>query len=301
MNPWYTEYGDLLRSLFPDFKVQKISVNAGFSCPNRDGTISTGGCIYCNNRSFSPSYCDPSSSITEQITRGKEFFGRKYPRMKYLAYFQSYTSTFTTATDRLVSLWREALSVPDVVGLVIGTRPDCFPQKLVEILAEINRTTPVFVEFGVETSHDETLRIINRGHSWQDSVDAVTRSAEAGLHTGIHLIAGLPGESDDDVLTTVSRAVELPISSLKMHQLQVIRDTTLHRLISEKKISCDLYTPDRYLDLCIKIIRMTPRSIALERFVSSSPADLLVAPRWNLKNYQFVNLLHNRLKQLSKP
>lgn len=296
MNPWYTEYGDLLRAVFPLFKVQKISVNAGFSCPNRDGTISTGGCIYCDNRSFSPAYCNSVESVSEQIARGKTFFGRKYPDMKYLAYFQAYTSTFTSNTDRLVQLWTEALDVPDVVGLVIGTRPDCFPQKLADILAETNRKTPVFIEFGAETSHDRTLQTINRGHSWQDTADAVGRAARAGLHTGIHLIAGLPGESDDDVIETVRRAIQLPLSSLKMHQLQVIRNTPLHRLIKENKISCNLYTADRYLDLCVKIVRMIPRSIALERFVSSVPADMLVAPRWNLKNYQFVNLLHNRLK-----
>ena len=287
----FTPYGEYLRDKF-GCKVQKLSVNAGFSCPNRDGTIGRGGCIYCDNRSFTPSYCSPADSVTEQLVKGKAFFGRKYPDMKYLAYFQAYTSTYSASTGRLLDLYREALAVENVIGLVIGTRPDCFPGQLARQLGEINRDGyPVIVEFGAETSHDATLQIINRGHTWRQTVEAVQLAAGAGLDVGLHFIMGLPGETETMMLETVRRAVELPISSLKFHQLQVIKGTPLHRRWESGEISLDLFTADTYLALCRKICVLVPPSIAIERFTSSSPAELLVAPRWGIKNYEFVHRL----------
>ena len=295
MNPWYKDYSSLLAEKFPGVKVQKISVDAGFSCPNRDGTISTGGCIYCNNRSFSPSYCQPSLSVSQQINEGKAFFARKYPKMKYLAYFQAYTSTFNSDTAHLLSLYHEALAQTDVIGLVIGTRPDCLPLPLLDALAEINRRHTVMIELGAETSHNPTLRLINRGHSWQQTIEAVLACNARGLDVGLHLIAGLPGETEEDVLQTVRRASLLPISSIKLHQLQIIRDTPLQRMVSNGTLSPRLFTPERYLQLCLRIVDIVPRSIAIERFVSQAPAELLVAPSWGLKNYQFTDRLHKLL------
>lgn len=295
MNPWYKEYSEFLHEKFPDFKVQKLSVNAGFSCPNRDGTISRGGCIYCNNASFSPSYCNPALSVTSQLEEGKAFFSRKYSGMKYLAYFQAYTNTFNSDTIRLISLYEEALRVPDVVGLVIGTRPDTLPDELLDSLAEINNTHPVFIELGTESAHDATLRLINRGHTWEQTEEAVAKCIARNLDTGLHLIAGLPGESEQDILETVVKASSLPISSLKLHQLQLIRNTPLEKMVAKGEINIDFFTPERYLDLCVKIISIVPRHIALERFVSQAPAGLLIAPRWGLKNYQFTHLLHKLL------
>lgn len=287
----FTPYGGYLLEKF-GCKVQKLSVNAGFTCPNRDGSIGRGGCIYCDNRSFTPSYCSAADTVAEQLEKGKLFFGRKYPHLKYLAYFQAYTSTYTSSTERLVALYREALAVEDVVGLVIGTRPDCFPQQLADVLATINREArTVLVEFGAETSHDSTLRLINRGHTWQQTVEAVNRAREAGIDVGLHFIMGLPGESEEMMLQTVKRAVALPVSSLKFHQLQVIRDTPLHRRWASGELSLDLYDVDRYLGLCRKICDIVPPTIAIERFTSSSPADMLVAPKWGIKNYEFVHRL----------
>ena len=287
----FTPYGGYLLEKF-GCTVQKLSVNAGFTCPNRDGSIGRGGCIYCDNRSFTPSYCSAADTVTEQLEKGKLFFGRKYPHLKYLAYFQAYTSTYTSSTERLVALYREALAVEDVVGLVIGTRPDCFPQQLADVLATINRKAgTVLVEFGAETSHDSTLRLINRGHTWQQTVEAVNRAKEAGIDVGLHFIMGLPGESEEMMLETVTRAVSLPVSSLKFHQLQVIRDTPLQRRWERGEISLELYDVDRYLDLCRKICDIVPPTIAIERFTSSSPADMLVAPKWGIKNYEFVHRL----------
>ena len=188
--PYYNDYGTWIRRQFP-YRVQKISIDAGFTCPNRDGRISTGGCIYCDNRTFNPSYCQRRNSVTEQLEEGKRFFGHKYPDMKYLAYFQAFTNTYAPLAQ-LKSLYEEALSVPDIVGIVIGTRPDCMPDELLDYLAELNERTFVLVEYGVESTNDETLLRINRGHTFQQSCDAIERTHQRGLLTGAHIILGLP-------------------------------------------------------------------------------------------------------------
>jgi len=299
MNPYYTEYSEYLQRLFPGQKVQKLSINTAAGCPNRDGTIGTGGCIYCDNRSFTPAYCRPSLSVAMQIQRGKEFFINKYQRMKYLAYFQSFTSTYLptgNGVEKLLRMYAEALSEKNVVGLVIGTRPDCVPDSLLSGLASINASgTPVIMEYGAESSHNRTLSLINRGHTWQQVEDAVHRTNDAGISCGLHLIAGLPGEDDEAVLQTVYRACTLPVDSLKIHQLQVIRDTRLHRMLVAGEIKVKEYTLEEYVCLCAGIVKIVPRSIAIERFVSQSPPQMVISPRWGVKNYQFSAMLQKFL------
>lgn len=299
MNPFYTDYPEYLERFFPGIKIQKISVNAGFSCPNRDGTLGYGGCIYCDNTSFTPSYCFDSDNVSVQIDAGKKFFSSKYPEMEFLAYFQSYTNTLSNDTAYLERIYREAMKVSGVVGIIIGTRPDSLPDNVVRLLAGLNREKKVFVELGVESSHDSTLRLVNRGHGWNDTVSAVRRLSESGLSVGIHLIAGLPGEDDDMILDTVRRAVELPIESLKMHHLQVLRDTPLARLVDEGKIYIKSYTVEDYIELCIKIIKLVPSNIAIERFLSSSPPQKVLMPKWGMKNYEFTARLLNRLEEIN--
>ncbi len=294
MNPYYRDYADFLAGKFPG-KVQKLPVDAGFSCPNRDGTLGYGGCVYCNNRSFSPLSGD-GLTIRRQLEDAKRFFSRKYPAMKYLAYFQSHTNTYASA-DKAMALYREALGVDDVVGLVIATRPDCMPDELLAELASINRRTPVIIEYGAESSHDDTLRRINRCHLWQDTVDAVRRTAAAGISVGLHLIMGLPGETDDMMLTTVERVSVLPVDTVKLHQLQVISDTRLAADIAAGRESVDTMSVDRYINLCCNVIKRLRSDIAIERFVSQSPGDMLISPRWGLKSGEFVELLHRRLSQ----
>lgn len=298
MNPYYTDYNEYMQGIFPGIKVQKLSIDAGFTCPNRDGTIGRGGCIYCDNSSFTPRYCSSADSVREQIEKGKAFFCRKYPEMKYLVYFQSYTNTFGRDTSQLAALYEEAAATDGIVGIVIGTRPDCLPAALLDSLEEINRRIPVLVEIGAETSRDDTLRLINRNHTWTDVCNAVTALASRSIRTGLHLIAGLPGETSEDVLTTVGRACRLPIDSLKLHQLQVIRGTRLHRMWEAGEIEIRPYTLEEYMALCRRIVREVPRSICIERFLASSPPEMVVAPKWGLKNYQFTNLL---MKQLGNP
>ncbi len=292
-------YSDYLNSFFPGAKVQKISVNAGFSCPNRDGTIGTGGCIYCDNTSFTPGYCFSNDGIVEQLEAGKRFFSRKYPNMKYLAYFQSFTNTFGRSLQELEEIYHAALAVDDVVGIIIGTRPDTLPEDIVDMLKRIARKTVVFVELGAETSFDTTLSLINRNHTWKQTVDAVLRLNAAGLHTGLHLIAGLPGETPEMTLKTVERACRLPIETLKIHHLQVLEGTSLKRLAEEGKIEIPHFTLEEYIDLCVKIVKIVPHHIVIERFLASSPPNKVIAPKWGLKNYEFMNLLRQKLKKVN--
>ena len=296
MNGYYTDYSEYMSRFFPGRKVQKISVNIGTGCPNRDGTIGFGGCIYCNNSSFTPSYCFKGGSVTEQMESGKKFFRKKYPDMKFLAYFQSYTGTHGITADKLETLMREALDTENTVGLIIGTRPDCLPDDIIAMLCKLNSEAPVFVELGIETLHDDTLRLINRGHDAACSIDTIKKLSARGLHVGVHLIAGLPGESEEITLDTVKQICNLPVESIKMHHLQVLRGTTLEKLHTEKKIEIPALTLDQYIDLCVRIIEIVPRTIAIERFLASSPPALVVKPKWGLKNYEFTNLLLNKLK-----
>ena len=288
-------YGDYLSRFFPGQKIQKISIDAGFSCPNRDGTISFGGCIYCRNDSFSPKYCNPSLSVKKQLEEGKKFFARKYPEMKYLAYFQSYTGTHDIEPKRLFALYNEALEVEDIIGLVVATRPDCIPGDKLDILYEINKRVPVFIELGVESSYDETLKLINRNHTWLDVVDAVERIAIRNIHCGLHLIAGLPGETKEMILSTIDKVTALPIETIKLHQLQVLKDTPLYYISQKGEIKVPVFSLEEYLELCAEIVKRVPEHIIIERFLSQSPPHLVISPDWGLKNHEFMAKLEKLL------
>lgn len=292
MNPYYRDFADFLAEQFPGTKMQKLAVNAGFTCPNRDGTKGRGGCTYCNNLSFNPGYCSPRLSVSEQIEASRRFFARKYPDMRYLAYFQAYTNTHSDDIDRLMSLYEEALAADGVDGVIIGTRPDCMPDAL---LARLRKLPWVMVEYGAESSHNATLERINRCHTWEDTVDAVERTHAAGIPVGLHLIMGLPGETEEMMLRTVDAVGSLPVSTVKFHQLQLVRGTRMASDIEKGLYDIRRFTADEYAGLCVKIVRRLRPGIAIERFVSQTPADMLLYPRWGLKNYQFTNLLMRRL------
>lgn len=290
----YNDYGAWMRRQFP-FRVQKISIDAGFSCPNRDGHISHGGCTFCDNRTFNPSYCQPSKSITEQITEGKEFFRHKYPDMKYLAYFQAFSNTYATL-DTLQRRYEEALSAEDVVGIVIGTRPDCVSDEILNYLESLNQQTFMIVEYGIESVSDDTLRRVNRGHNFECSRRAIIETHNRDILTGAHIILGLPGESAEDNVRQADIISALPIDILKLHQLQIIRGTQLAAEYERQPFN--LYTADEYIDLCRRYIERLRPDIVLERFVSQSPKELLVAPKWGLKNYEFANRFVNYMKRM---
>ncbi|MCI6160237.1 MAG: TIGR01212 family radical SAM protein [Prevotella sp.] len=289
----YNDFGTWIRTRFP-FRVQKISIDAGFSCPNRDGAVGLGGCTFCNNQTFSPGYCGGGKSIVRQMEEGKRFFSKKYPGMKYLAYFQSFTNTYGSLPS-LISMYEEALAVQDVVGIVIGTRPDCVSKELLDYFAELGKRTFLIVEYGIESANDETLRKINRGHDFACSRKAVEETASRGILVGGHVIFGLPGEDKDEILRQAPLISSLPLNVLKIHQLQIVKGT---RLAEEYRQSLfHLFTVEEYVSLIAEYIRMLRTDLVLERFVSQSPSNWLVAPKWGLKNYEFANLLDNYLKK----
>lgn len=293
----YNDFPTFLKRLFTG-KVQKISINAGFTCPNRDGTVGYGGCTYCNNQTFNPEYCRTEKSVSVQLEEGKRFFAHKYPEMKYLAYFQAYTNTYGEL-EALKRKYEEALAVDDVVGLVIGTRPDCMPNALLDYLEALARRTFVLVEYGIESTLDCTLRRINRGHTWQAAVDAVERTAVRGLPVGGHVILGLPGESREDILGQAADISRLPLDTLKLHQLQLIRGTRMAREYEERPEDFHLFHDvDEYISLVVDYIQRLRPDLVLERFVSQSPKELLLAPDWGLKNYEFNHRLQKRMKEL---
>lgn len=293
MRPLYRDFGTWIRGQFP-FRVQKIAVDAGFSCPNRDGRISSGGCSFCDNRTFNPSYCDRNRPVTEQLEEGKRFFARKYPDMHYLAYFQAFTNTYAPLSQ-LAGLYEEALAVDGVEGLVIGTRPDCVDEALLDYLADLARHTFVLVEYGIESANDETLRRINRGHTFACSREAVEQTKNRGLLVGGHVILGLPGEDAEESVRQASVISSLPLDILKIHQLQVIRGTRLAQEYAER--SFPIYTVEEYIDTVTRYVEHLRADLILERFVSQSPADLLIAPRWGLKNHEFTHLLERHMHE----
>lgn len=293
---YYNEFTTFLKRHFP-YKVQKISLNAGFTCPNRDGRRGYGGCTYCNNQTFNPDYCRTEKSVALQLEEGKRFFAHKYPEMKYLAYFQAYTNTYGEL-ESLKRKYEEALAVEDVVGLVIGTRPDCMPEALLHYLEELNRQTFLLVEYGIESTNDDTLRRINRGHTFRETIDAVERTAACDIPVGGHVILGLPGEGHEEMVAQAAVLSRLPLTTLKMHQLQLIRGTRMAAEYQRHPEEFRLWEADDYIGLVIDYIEHLRPDLVLERFVSQSPKELLIAPDWGLKNYEFNHRLQKRMKEL---
>lgn len=291
----YKEFGDFLKDIFP-YKVQKISINAGFTCPNRDGSKGWGGCTYCNNQTFSPEYCVQEKSVSEQLEEGIHFFSRKYPEMKYLAYFQAYTNTYGELKS-LIKKYEEALAYPDVAGIIIGTRPDCMPDDLLNYFAELSKQTFVMIEYGVESTSDKTLQRINRGHTYAESETAIRKTADKGIYTGVHLILGLPGESREEILNHATILSGLPVTTLKLHQLQLIRNTRMAKEYTEHPKFFHLYSADEYIELVIDFMERLKPSIIVERFVSQSPKELLIAPDWGLKNFEFTAKVNKRIAE----
>ena len=292
---YYNDFGSYMRRIF-DFKVQKISIDGGFTCPNRDGTKGTGGCTYCNNRTFNPAYCHRHRSVVEQMNEGIAFFAHKYPQMCYLAYFQAYTNTYESL-DVLRARYEEALSVDGCVGLVIGTRPDCMPEELLDYLQELSKNVYVMVEYGVESTDDATLVRINRGHDYATAVDAVCRTAARGLPVGVHIILGLPGEERCSLVHQAGLLSQLPITTLKLHQLQLIRGTRMAVEYNENPRDFHLFELDEYINVVVDYLENLRPDIIVERFASQSPKELLIAPDWGLKNYELVEKIKRRMRE----
>ncbi len=278
-------------------RIQKISVNAGFTCPNRDGTVARGGCIYCNNQSFTPSYCVEDESITGQIEKGIAFMQKRYKRAKkFIAYFQSFSNTYAPLAT-LENYYQQALAHPQISGLAISTRPDCIDEPVAALLQQLAEKVIVQIELGIESTYDETLKFINRGHNYEQTRTAYQLLKNRGLHLGGHLIIGLPGESDKMILAQMDRINELPIDSIKFHQLQIVKHTKLAKIYSGDPKMFSLFTLERYLELMVQMIERLRPGIAIERLVSESPPHLKIAPDWgHIRSDQFINKIENILK-----
>lgn len=291
---FYKDYSHWIREQFP-FRVQKISVDAAFSCPNRDGRLSLGGCTFCDNKTFNPSYCDRGKSITQQLEEGKAFFAKKYPKMKYLAYFQAYSNTYAPL-EELKRKYEEALAVDDVVGLVIGTRPDCVSDEALDYLQQLNQHTFLIVEYGIESANDNTLRRINRGHTFDCSRQAIIKAHQRGIITCGHIILGLPGEDEEEMLHQASTISQLPLDIIKLHQLQIIKGTPLAKEYEAHPFH--VFSAEEYVNLVIRYVSQLRNDLVLERFVSQSPPNMVIAPKWGLKNHEFTDLLNKRIREL---
>ncbi|MCE1198321.1 MAG: TIGR01212 family radical SAM protein [Marinilabiliales bacterium] len=298
--PWgsekrYNDSSSHFKAIF-EGKVQKISIDAGFTCPNRDGSRGIGGCTYCNNRSFNPDYCRTEGTILRQIDKGIGFFASKYPTMRYLAYFQAYSNTYAPVKV-LREAYEEALSHPEVIGLVVATRPDCLGEEVLDLLSEMKERCYLSVELGVESFVEETLLRINRGHTAAVSKMALQKLHERDIDNCVHLILGLPGETDQDFMEQARTLAELPVKSLKLHQLQIQKGTRMAVDYRKDPSAFHLFTVEEYADLVVRFLEYLPQGMVIQRFVSSSPAGMVIAPDWGLKNYQFVALVERMQKE----
>jgi hypothetical protein len=291
----YNDFPTYFRNKFSE-RVQKVSVDAGFTCPNRDGSKGLGGCTYCNNKTFKPTYCNLENSVTSQIQTGIDFFARKYKSMKFLAYFQAYTNTYAPLAD-LKRLYEEALEHPKIVGLVVSTRPDTVSEELLDYFETLSAKTYVMLEFGLESHLDKTLMAINRGHTFAESVWALEQTAIRGINNAAHLILGLPGESKTDILDQAKVISRLPVKNLKLHQLQIHKNTLLEKQYLQNPGHFQLFSADEYIDLVVDYLELLNPAIIVERFISQAPREMLVAPKWGLKNFEFVAKVEKRLHE----
>ncbi len=294
-NRRFNDYSSYIKRTFSE-RVQKVSVDAGFSCPNRDGSKGVGGCTFCNNSTFNPAYCSQGDSIIQQIDTGIGFFSSKYKSQLYLAYFQAYSNTYESV-NVLRKRYEEALNHPKVIGLVIGTRPDCISDGLLDYLSELNKKYHITIEYGIESTLDQTLKSINRGHDFNVGAEAIIKTSQRGINVGAHLILGLPGESVQDIYHHANEMSKLPLDYLKLHQLQLVKGSLMGDEYLKNPDSIRLFDVEEYIDVVIDFLELLNPDIVLERFISQSPKELLIAPSWGLKNFEFVAKVDKRLKE----
>ena len=297
-NRRFNSYSEYFRQNFGE-RVQKVTIDAGFTCPNRDGSKGTGGCTYCNNDAFNPSYCKPEKSIKQQIEEGMEFHINRYRRAKnYLAYFQAYSNTYAPL-EHLKKIYSEALAIPGVVGLVIGTRPDCIDDEKLEYFKELSKSHYIIIEYGVESCYNKTLERINRGHTFEQSVEAIVKTHQLGIKTGAHFIFGLPGETRDEMMPEAKLISALPLDTIKFHQLQIIKGTAMEKEYNTHPENFIFFELPEYIDFFIKFIEQLNPAIVVERFAGEVPPRFLAGPGWGLiRNDQIMVKFEKRLEEL---
>ena len=292
----YNDFSSFIRKKF-NGRVQKVSIDAGFTCPNKDGSKGVGGCTYCNNNTFNPDYCQPIKPIKVQIEEGIKFFSKKYKTQKYLAYFQAFTNTYAPLSE-LKIMYEEALSHPDIIGLVVATRPDSIKDEVLDYLEELaSKDHFIKLEFGLESTKDETLELINRCQTHAEAIDAYNRSKGRGLHLGGHIILGLPGEKKEDMLNHARMVSHLPINTLKIHHLQIVKHTMMAHQFKNTPEMFTFMELDEYIDLVVDFLELLNPNIIVERFFSESPSSMLIHPIYGLKNFEVKHLVEKRLEE----
>lgn len=294
----FNSYAGYFKRVFGE-RVQKLTIDAGFTCPNRDGTLARGGCTYCDNKAFNPSYCNSSKSITQQITEGIEFHAKRYRRAtQYLAYFQAYSNTHAKL-DKLKELYNEALQHPQVIGLVIGTRPDCVDSEKLDYLAELSKNHYIIIEYGVESCYDRTLEKINRCHDFACAQWAINETAKRGIKVGAHFMFGLPDESLSDMLNEADIISQLPLNTVKFHQLQLVKGTKMAREFQQNPSRFKQFTVEEYIDFFVQFVERLNPSIVIERFAGEVPPRYLDEIKWELlRNDQLLVMFEKRLDEL---
>jgi radical SAM protein (TIGR01212 family) len=280
----YNSFGPYMRNKF-GLKVYKVNVDAGFTCPNRDGTLGVSGCIYCNNDSFRPSSCKPALSITEQVQNGINHTKKRYKADRFLVYFQAYTNTYAPLPE-LEKMYREALNHPEVMGLAIGTRPDAVDAEKIAMLEELAARYFILVEYGLQSIYDRSLEFINRGHNYQCFLDAINMTTGGNIQIGAHLIAGFPTETREEMLAMAKEISRLPIQFLKVHQLQVVRDTPLEDIYRERPFH--IFGYEEYLNFIVDFIERTSPDIVFQRLFATAPDDILIAPEWGRNRHKIL-------------
>lgn len=301
--PWgdtrrFNSYKRFLQQQFGT-RVQKLTLDAGFTCPNRDGTVGTGGCTYCLNDAFNPSYCTPNKSVDQQLAEGMEFHLNRYRRAgAYLAYFQAFSNTHAPLSQ-LKEIYQPALQNPLVKGIVVGTRPDCIDAEKLDYFAELQQRMFVSIEYGVESCNDTTLRRINRGHDFATAERAIRMTAERGIHCAAHFIYGLPGETPDEWLKEVNSINQLPINGIKFHQLQIIKGTKMQQEFIEYPADFHIFTTENYIDFIVKITERLNPAFTIERFAGEVPPRYLFVNHWGLTRYDVIlQKIEKRMEEL---
>ncbi len=285
----YNSYSDYFRTTFGG-RVQKLTLDAGFTCPNRDGTKGINGCIFCDNNAFNPSYCVPEKSITTQLLEGMEFHQKRYRRaVSYLAYFQAYSNTYSDL-ETLREKYQEALSVENIVGLIIGTRPDCINEEICQLLAEFSKEKYIAVELGIESIYDSTLETINRGHDFQEVITALNLLKKYNLKTGGHFIFGLPDETPEDWMNALPIINNLPLDTIKFHQLQLIKNTEIEKLFNNQPERFFRMNMEEYIQFIVDFTELLNPEFVVERFAGEVPPRYLSSSHWGIIRYDQVLL-----------
>lgn len=301
--PWgdrrrFNSYSRYFKNLFGE-RVQKLTIDAGFTCPNRDGSVSRGGCTFCLNDAFNPSYCSPSKSVKQQLIEGIEFHVKRYQKAsRYLAYFQAYSNTYASL-DKLKEIYAQALEVPEVIGIIVGTRPDCVDEQKLDFFAELSKKMYVAIEFGIESCFNDTLQMVNRGHTYEQAVWAIEQAAARNIKVGAHMMLGFPGESRERMLSQAALLSKLPLNTIKFHQLQIFKGTVMAKEYEQHPERFSFFGLQEYIDFFVQFLEQLNPAFVVERFAGEVPPRFQAGPGWGLvRNEQLVSMLDKRLTEL---